>query len=272
MPELPEVETTRRGIAPLVEGRRIAALRVRQRQLRWPVPAGLERRLAGQPIGAVRRRAKYLLLETPAGTLILHLGMSGSLRVVPTDAPPGKHDHVDLVLDDGACLRLRDPRRFGAVLFTREAAAAHPLLRELGPEPLGQDFDGEHLYRRSRGRRVAVKSFLMDSRIVVGVGNIYANEALFLAGISPRRAAGRISRVRYARLAEAVRTVLERAIAAGGTTLRDFTAVDGAPGYFRIALNVYDRAGQACPHCGEPIRLLRLGQRSTFYCARCQAA
>lgn len=272
MPELPEVETTRRGIAPLLEGRRIVQVRVRQAQLRWPVPASLGRRLAGVTVDAVERRAKYLLLRTGSGTLILHLGMSGSLRVVPADVPPGKHDHVDLVLEDGRCLRLRDPRRFGAVLFTRDPPERHPLLRSLGPEPLQESFDGDYLYTRSRGRRVTVKAFLMDSRIVVGVGNIYANEALFLAGIAPSRPAGRISRQRYLRLAEAVREVLREAITAGGTTLRDFAAVDGAPGYFALALKVYDRAGEPCLHCGDPIRSRRLGQRSTYYCARCQAA
>lgn len=272
MPELPEVETTRRGIAPLLEGRRIAAVRVRQPQLRWRVPRDLDRRLRNAAVTGVRRRAKYLLVETEAGTLILHLGMSGSLRVIPAATPPGKHDHVDLVLDDGACLRLRDPRRFGAVLFTRDPPERHPLLRELGPEPLDPGFTGDLLYGRSRGRRVAVKSFLMDSRVVVGVGNIYANEALFLAGISPRRGAGRISRERYARLAAAVQQVLGQAIAAGGTTLRDFAAVDGAPGYFALELKVYDRAGEPCVQCGAPIRTRRLAQRSTYYCARCQAA
>lgn len=272
MPELPEVETTRRGIAPLLEGRRIAAVRVRQPQLRWPVPRDLDRRLRHAAVRGVRRRAKYLLVETAAGTLILHLGMSGSLRVIPAATPPGKHDHLDLVLDDGTCLRLRDPRRFGAVLFTREPPEHHRLLRELGPEPLGPGFTGELLYARSRGRKLAVKSFLMDSRVVVGVGNIYANEALFLAGISPQRAAGRISRERYDRLAEAVRQVLAQAIEAGGTTLRDFAAVDGAPGYFALELRVYSRAGEPCVRCGAPIRVRRLGQRSTYYCARCQAA
>ena len=272
MPELPEVETTRRGIAPLLQTRRIVQVRVRQSQLRWPVPRDLDRRLRGIEVEAVTRRAKYLLLRTAVGTLILHLGMSGSLRVVPADTPPGKHDHIDLVLEDGNCLRLRDPRRFGALLFTREAPERHPLLRELGPEPLEADFTGDYLYARSRGRRVAVKAFLMDSRIVVGVGNIYASEALFLAGIAPNRAAGRISRGRYGRLAAAVQQVLRAAIAAGGTTLRDFSAVDGAPGYFSIELKVYDRAGEPCPQCGDPIRTRRLGQRSTFYCARCQAA
>lgn len=272
MPELPEVETTRRGIAPLLEGRRIAAVRVREARLRWPVPATLETTLRGARVQTVERRAKYLLLRVDAGTVILHLGMSGSLRVVPADTPAGKHDHVDLVLEDGFCLRLRDPRRFGAVLFTREAPERHALLRRLGPEPLGEAFNGDYLYARSRGRRLAVKPFLMDSTVVVGVGNIYANEALFLAGIPPGRPAGRIGPERYQALAEAVRAVLQRAIAAGGTTLRDFTAVDGAPGYFALELNVYGRAGEACPRCGTPIRMRRLGQRSTYFCARCQAA
>jgi len=271
MPELPEVETTRRGIAPHVTGRRVEKVIVRQRRLRWPVPAALDRELPGQVIASVSRRAKYLLLGTDRGTVILHLGMSGNLRLVPAAEPPGKHDHVDIVLDDGRALRLRDPRRFGAVLWTRTDPAGHQLLRDLGPEPLDEDhFDGDYLFQRSRGRRQSVKTFLMDSHTVVGVGNIYANEALFMAGIRPGIAAGRISRPRYRRLAEAVVQVLGDAIAAGGTTLRDFLASDGRPGYFAQQLRVYGRAGLPCPVCGTPIRGTRLGQRSTFYCPQCQ--
>ncbi len=270
MPELPEVETTRRGIEPHVKGRRVTGVVVRQRRLRWPVPRALERALPGQVIRAVERRAKYLLLVTDAGTAIVHLGMSGSLRLVPADSAPGPHDHVDLVLDDGNCLRLTDPRRFGALLWTRTDPTRHRLLRDLGPEPFDAAFDGAWLYRRSRGRRVAVKSFLMDSHTVAGVGNIYANEALFLAGIHPARPAGRISRQRYERLAKSVRDILQQAIARGGTTLRDFVGGDGRPGYFQQTLRVYGRAGEPCMQCGAPIRATRIGQRSTFYCPRCQ--
>lgn len=270
MPELPEVETTRRGIEPHLTGRRIARLVVRQRRLRWPVPRGLEATVAGQRIHCVRRRAKYLLIELDTGSLILHLGMSGALRILPTTTPPGRHDHLDLELDDGQCLRLTDPRRFGALLWTTRPPETHKLLRELGPEPLSEDFNGDYLFELSRGRRAAVKSFIMDSHVVVGVGNIYANEALFLAGIHPSRAAGRISRERYARLTAAIRAVLEQSIRVGGTTLRDFTGGDGKPGYFRQSLRVYERTGQPCPGCGEAIRMKRIGQRSSYYCSHCQ--
>ncbi|KPK40992.1 MAG: hypothetical protein AMJ69_00275 [Gammaproteobacteria bacterium SG8_47] len=270
MPELPEVETTLRGIAPWVCGQRITSIVVRQRQLRYPVPRTLAATLDGTRIESVTRRAKYLLLHTQRGTLILHLGMSGSLRVLDAEVPVQKHDHIDIVLDNGKCLRLRDPRRFGALLWTSADPARHRLLRDLGPEPLSAAFSGEYLCEHARGRRVAVKTYIMDSRIVVGIGNIYANEALFLAGIRPQRAAGRVSLQRYQQLASAIKAVLNQAIAEGGTTLRDFTASDGRPGYFRIRLNVYDRAGEPCPNCGEPISQMRLGQRSTFYCKRCQ--
>lgn len=270
MPELPEVETTRRGIEPHLLGRRIARLAVRERRLRWPVPRGLEATVAGQRIHAVRRRAKYLLIDLDTGSLILHLGMSGALRILPAATPPGKHDHLDLDLDDGQCLRLTDPRRFGALLWTTRRPESHKLLRELGPEPLSDDFNGDYLFELSRGRRAAVKSFIMDSHVVVGVGNIYANEALFLAGIHPARAAGRISRQRYEQLAAAIKAVLEQSIRVGGTTLRDFTGSDGRPGYFRQSLRVYERAGQPCPACGEAIRLKRIGQRSSYYCPHCQ--
>ncbi len=270
MPELPEVETTRRGIAPHLAGRRFTGARVRNRRLRRPVPRDLSRLLAGQPVTGVRRRGKYLVIDTPAGSLIIHLGMSGSLRVVPAGTPPGPHDHVDLLLDDGRCLRLRDPRRFGLVLFTRRDPLTHPLLKDLGPEPLAPGFGGDDLWRRARGRRTAIKNFIMDGRVVAGVGNIYANEALFRAGIHPARPAGRISRARMARLAAAIRAVLEEAIAAGGTTMRDFTDSQGKPGYFALSLAVYGREGEPCPRCGHPIRHVVIGQRSTCYCPRCQ--
>ncbi|HET7588026.1 MAG TPA: bifunctional DNA-formamidopyrimidine glycosylase/DNA-(apurinic or apyrimidinic site) lyase [Gammaproteobacteria bacterium] len=270
MPELPEVETARRGIAPHLEGHVIESAAIRQPRLRWPVPRDLDRTLRGATINTVARRGKYLLIETTAGTLIVHLGMSGSLRVLAAATAAGPHDHVDIVLDDNHCLRLKDPRRFGAVLFTRDDPLQHPLLRHLGPEPLTDEFDGGYLYSQARGRRVAVKNLLMNSRIVAGVGNIYANEALFLAAIHPLRAAGRIARPRCDLLAAAVKDVLNAAIAAGGTTLRDFTRDDGSPGYFRIELKVYDRAGEPCPRCGAPIKRVVSGQRATYYCPRCQ--
>lgn len=268
MPELPEVETTRRGIAPHLEGHRIRKVVVRQPQLRWPVPAEVLQ-LKNARVLAVRRRAKFLLVDTDQGEILLHLGMSGSLRVLPASTPPGKHDHVDLVLDDGKVLRLNDPRRFGAVLFSA-TPDSHPLLAHLGPEPLGPDFSGDWLAARARGRKQSVKTFIMDNRTVVGVGNIYAAESLFLAGIHPSRAAGRVSAERYQRLADAIRTVLTRAIKAGGTTLRDFTRADGQPGYFAQSLNVYGREGEPCRVCGTPIKGTRHGQRSTCYCPQCQ--
>ena len=271
MPELPEVETTRRGIAPLLVGHRVCGVVVRQRQLRWPIPPELERALPGRTIRAVGRRAKYLLLETePAGTVLLHLGMSGHLQVVPAATAPARHDHLDLVLDNGQALRFTDPRRFGACLWSAAADDAHPRLRELGPEPLGTGLTGAYLYRLTRRRRAAVKALLMDSRVVCGVGNIYANEALFRAAIHPLRAAGRISLHRYGALVTALRAVLEEAIAAGGTTLRDFRAADGRPGYFRGQLAVYGRGGEPCIRCGMPVRLVRSAQRSTYYCPGCQ--
>ncbi len=270
MPELPEVETTRRGIAPLITGRMVSSVVVRQSALRWPVPDDLERSVGGQTVVAVGRRGKYLLIGFPSGTLIVHLGMSGTLRVLERQEPAGAHDHLDLVFDDGSCLRLRDPRRFGAVLWTGAAPESHRLLRHLGPEPLEDGFDGNHLYRCSRGRRVTVKQFVMDGRVVVGVGNIYACEALYLAGIHPARAAGSISLARYRRLAEAIRERLRQAISCGGTTLRDFRGSSGQPGYFQQRLKVYGRAGELCSGCAAPIRQIRQGQRSTFFCGRCQ--
>lgn len=270
MPELPEVETTRRGVAPHLEHRVVEDVIVRHRGLRWPVPRGLARTLAGQRLSGVDRRAKYLLFRFERGTLILHLGMSGHLRVVPCETPVAKHDHLDVVFEGDRCLRFNDPRRFGSVHWTKDEPGEHPLLRELGPEPLGEEFGGDYLFRRSRGRRVAIKLFIMNAAIVVGVGNIYASEALFLAGIRPGRAAGRVTRVEYARLVEAIRTVLQRAIAKGGTTLRDFTQPDGNTGYFSIYLNVYDRAGEPCRVCGSEIRHRVMGQRSTYWCPSCQ--
>jgi formamidopyrimidine-DNA glycosylase len=269
MPELPEVETTRRGIAPHLEGSVLRGAIVRQPRLRYPVTPGLASRLEGHTVREVSRRGKYLLVETGDGGLILHLGMSGSLRVLPAGTPAGPHDHVDILFDD-RCLRLRDPRRFGLVLWTAGAPQEHHLLRSLGPEPLGSAFCGDYLQRVGRSRHIAIKNLIMDSRVVVGIGNIYASEALFAAGIHPRRPTDRISRARYVTLVDAIRQVLSRAIRHGGTTLRDFVQEDGRPGYFRHELRVYDRAGQPCPACGLPVRRLVIGQRSTFYCSHCQ--
>ncbi|MEO7067672.1 MAG: bifunctional DNA-formamidopyrimidine glycosylase/DNA-(apurinic or apyrimidinic site) lyase [Rhodanobacter sp.] len=274
MPELPEVETTRRGIAPYLIGRRVLSVTLRRADLRWPIPPEISELLPGQRIEAVDRRAKYLLLHTEVGSALLHLGMSGVLRVLPPDAPVGKHDHVDFVLDHaprqpGHILRFTDPRRFGCLLW-QPPGEVHELLAHLGPEPLTDAFDGDLLWQRSRGRTAAVKLFLTDNAIVVGVGNIYANEALFAAGIDPRRAAGSISRARYGRLANEVKRILSWAIERGGTTLRDFISPDGKPGYFFRELNVYGRTDEPCHTCGTPIRLVRLGQRSTFWCVHCQ--
>jgi formamidopyrimidine-DNA glycosylase len=270
MPELPEVETTRRGLEPYVVGRRIRGVVVRNANLRWPVPRDLDRRLRGEEIVAVRRRGKYLLFDCGKGHLLVHLGMSGRLALVPEDTPPRAHDHVDVRFEGDKALRLTDPRRFGACLWLSAPAERHALLKGLGLEPLEKGFNGRALHALARGRKVAIKSFLMNGRIVTGIGNIYASEALFHAGIHPLRAAGRISAPRWKRLAQATRATLERALAAGGTTLRDFAAADGAPGYFLAQCAVYGREGKPCLKCGAAIRAIRLGQRSTFYCPRCQ--
>ncbi|MEZ5590943.1 MAG: bifunctional DNA-formamidopyrimidine glycosylase/DNA-(apurinic or apyrimidinic site) lyase [Gammaproteobacteria bacterium] len=270
MPELPEVETTRRGISPFLVGQTVQAVTIRQRQLRWPIPAELDDALPGQIITAVNRRAKYVLLQTAAGTALVHLGMSGSLRIMDRDAAWKKHDHVSIELNNGRCLRLHDPRRFGALLWTSAPVEQHPLLQRLGPEPLGNSFNGPYLYDLSRQRRTPVKLFIMDGTVVVGAGNIYASEALFMAGIDPRRAAGRISLARYEKLATAIRQVLQEAITQGGTTLRDFVGGQGEPGYFKQYLRVYDRQGEPCRSCQTPIRQIRLGQRSSYYCPHCQ--
>ncbi|MBT8077548.1 MAG: bifunctional DNA-formamidopyrimidine glycosylase/DNA-(apurinic or apyrimidinic site) lyase [Gammaproteobacteria bacterium] len=269
MPELPEVETSRRGIAPWLKNQRVNDVVVRDRRLRWPIPDELEANLAGQTIRSIRRRAKYLFLDTDAGSAMLHLGMSGSLRIIESDEPAGKHDHVDIRLTSGKALRFRDPRRFGCWLWAR-TPEEHPLIRDLGPEPLSDAFTSEYLWRASRGRRVAVKQLVMNANIVVGVGNIYANEALYLAGIHPKRRSDRIAVHRMPRLVDAIKTVLTRAIDAGGTTLRDFHGGDGEPGYFKQELNVYARDGQPCPACKRPLSAIVLGQRSTFYCKNCQ--
>ncbi|RZZ89650.1 bifunctional DNA-formamidopyrimidine glycosylase/DNA-(apurinic or apyrimidinic site) lyase [Pseudoxanthomonas winnipegensis] len=269
MPELPEVETTRRGLAPHLEGAVVRAVLQRRDDLRWPIPPQVRAHLPGARIDAVRRRAKYLLLDTQAGSALLHLGMSGSLRVLPAATPVKAHDHVDLALDGGRVLRFNDPRRFGSLLW-QEPGSVHPLLQGLGPEPLSEDFDGDYLFARSRGRSASVKTFLMDQRIVVGVGNIYAAESLFSAGVHPLRAAGKVSRERYEALAAAIKAVLTYAITRGGTTLRDFISPDGAPGYFEQELWVYGRQGQPCKRCGTALKVEQIGQRTTVWCPRCQ--
>ncbi|MGN6741482.1 bifunctional DNA-formamidopyrimidine glycosylase/DNA-(apurinic or apyrimidinic site) lyase [Dyella sp.] len=274
MPELPEVETTRRGIAPHLVGRRIGAVTLRRPDLRWPIPHEVAELLPGQVIESVERRAKYLLLRTEIGSALLHLGMSGVLRVLPPDTPVNTHDHVDIAIDaapnkPARVLRFTDPRRFGCLLW-QWPGETHHLLATLGPEPLTDDFDGDLLWRLSRGRSAAVKLFIMDNAVVVGVGNIYASEALFAAGIDPRKPAGSVSRARYARLAAEIKRILAWAIERGGTTLRDFLNPDGAPGYFFRELFVYGRAGEPCRTCGATIHQATLGQRSTFWCPRCQ--
>lgn len=268
MPELPEVETTRRGVAPHISGRTIRGAVVRQPHLRWPVPQ-LDPLLRGRKVLAVERRAKYILLRFAHGTLMIHLGMSGSLRLVPAATMPRPHDHVELLFS-GRSLRLHDPRRFGAVLWTEDDPLNHPRLRDLGPEPLSDAFDGSLLYRVARGRRSAIKTLLMDGRTVVGVGNIYASEALFRAGIHPQRASGRISLRRLERLATEVKQVLADAIDRGGTTLRDFLNESGQPGYFAQELMVYGRAGQPCKRCGTTLKTRQIGQRASAYCPSCQ--
>ncbi len=269
MPELPEVETTRRGLLPYVLGRAIARVEVREPRLRWPVAKQLPRALADVRIGSLERRGKYLLFGTDAGTLLVHLGMSGSLRYLPTLSTPGTHDHIDVHFDGGGALRFNDPRRFGSFMLTK-APHSHPLLKNLGPEPLGEEFTTDYLWRSSRNRRVAIKQHLMNGRVVVGVGNIYASEALFRAGLHPRRPAGRIARARFEPLVASIRDVLRDAIEEGGTTLRNFVGGDGEPGYFSGSLRVYDRAGEPCLTCGTAIERRVLGQRATFFCPRCQ--
>ena len=269
MPELPEVETTRCGIIPHIKGRKISTVVVRQRKLRWPIPHNLKQLLKNQHINDIQRRAKYLLFAMENGTIILHLGMSGSLRIVPSHTPPQKHDHADFVLGE-KILRFHDPRRFGAILWTRHDPLQHKLLRTLGPEPLSDGFNGQYLYAQAASRKVHVKSFIMNSHTVVGVGNIYASEALFLSGIHPQRAAGKVSKSRYECLARNIKSVLNAAIDVGGTSLRDFVSAEGKPGYFTNQLNVYNKKGQPCPVCKTAIQVRRVGQRSSFFCTQCQ--
>jgi formamidopyrimidine-DNA glycosylase len=270
MPELPEVETTLRGLAPHLTGQRVADVVIRHPQLRRPIPADLPALLHGHTIHRLWRRAKYLLVEFGHGTLILHLGMSGSLRILTAPPPAGTHEHFDLVLQNGTVMRLRDPRRFGAVLWSEGDVAGHPLLATLGPEPLERSFNGAYLYADTRKRKGAIKQFIMDSHAVVGVGNIYANEALFRAGIKPQTAAGRLSRERCDRLVRTIKEVLRSAIRKGGSSLRDYVDSDGKQGYFQQEYFVYGRAGEACRHCGAPVRVSRQGQRATFWCPGCQ--
>ena len=270
MPELPEVETTRRGIECHITKATIKKVIIRQRQLRWPIPANLNQKLKGQKLQSIKRRGKYLLLYSPNGCLIIHLGMSGSLRIVPTSTPPKKHEHVDIIFNDNYLLRFKDPRRFGAFLWTNRDPLQHKLLKDLGVEPLEKEFSGEYLFNKCRNRKLAIKQLVMDSHIVVGVGNIYANEALFLAGIRPTIAAKRISQARTEKLVKAIKQVLRNAIKSGGTTLRDFTNGNGQPGYFRQKLNVYGKTDQPCPICNTPIKLIRQGQRASYYCPYCQ--
>ena len=269
MPELPEVETSRRGIAPHIVGQRITSVIIRQRRLRWPISRIVDRSLPGQEVRSVGRRAKYLLINTGEGAAIIHLGMSGSVCIVDAGTPAGVHDHFDIVFEDGRSLRFRDPRRFGSLHFSKDVAN-HKLIRKLGPEPLSDDFSAHYFWSKSRGRRVNVKQFTMNADIVVGVGNIYASEALFMSGIHPQRSAGRISLQRYEKLTAAIKDVLASAIKAGGTTLRDFYGGDGEAGYFKQELQVYGRDGEPCRVCATPISVVVLGQRSSFYCKTCQ--
>ncbi len=275
MPELPEVETTRRGLSPLVEGRTIGAMVVRQPKLRWPIPDVIQN-LENQRIHALWRRGKWLVWDLDQGHLLWHLGMSGSFRGWMEPPSAGKHDHVDLVIKDGHTIRFTDPRRFGALLWQSEAPETHPMLARLGPEPLSDAFNGafggQYLWEQSRKRTIPVKSFIMNGEIVVGVGNIYASEALYATGIHPLRRANRVSKDRYVALAASIVRILNEAIEVGGTSLRDFTVGDGTPGYFGQSLQVYGREGLPCPSqgCGAPIKRVMIGQRSTFYCPRCQ--
>lgn len=269
MPELPEVETTRRGIEPHLLGQSVTLLKVHQRRLRWPIPKEIKA-LENARVSAVERRGKYILIRVSAGTAIIHLGMSGSLRICTIDQPRRKHDHVEMTLSSGAILRFHDPRRFGCVLWQAAGSETHKLLAMLGPEPLSDEFDAKYLFQATRKRQIAIKNLIMNSQVVVGVGNIYASESLFLAGIRPGRAARRLTRLECQKLMVAIKNVLQKSITQGGTTLRDFINSDGNPGYFAQSLMVYGRKGEACRVCESPIRHKVLGQRSTFYCSVCQ--
>ena len=268
MPELPEVETTKRGLDPLIVSQVVERAILYRDNLRWEMPKHLVTTLASQTINAINRRGKYLLIEFDVGTLIIHLGMSGSIKVLSNDAPLKKHDHFELNLGNNTVMRLNDPRRFGAVLFSKDGS--HPLLDSLGVEPLENEFDDTYLYTRSRNKQQNIKAFIMDSKMVVGVGNIYACESLFQAGINPERKAGSVSKKRYQQLTQRIKTILTQAIEAGGTTLQDFSQVDGSPGYFAQTLNVYGREGKPCMLCNGKISRIIQNQRSTFYCPLCQ--
>lgn len=272
MPELPEVETTCRGISPHIKGKKIVDIIIRQSQLRWVIPENFREKLVNAVFTDISRRAKYILLATTKPeTVMIHLGMSGSLRIVNAEQAPGKHDHVDFVINDGILLRFNDPRKFGAILCTSEPIAEHWLISQLGPEPLSEQLTGEHLHKLSKNKKTPVKTFIMDGHNVVGVGNIYANESLFMAGIHPARQAGRISLIRYQKLATSIKKVLQQAITQGGTTLRDFVNEQGKPGYFQQSLSVYGRSGKSCIRCATPIKQTKIAQRASFYCPVCQS-
>ncbi len=270
MPELPEVETTLRGIKPHINQQVVKSLVIRHTHLRWPVPADLAHQLENQRLNDIKRRGKYLLFYFDTGAMILHLGMSGRLRILLKNETPQKHDHIDILFDHGICLRFTDPRRFGAVLFTTDHPEQHPLLKHIGPEPLSTTFHGDYLWEMAAGKKTAVKNFIMDSRIVAGVGNIYATEALFTACIRPGKAAGKVTQAQYQKLAAAIKATLRHAIQKGGTTLKDFAQSDGKPGYFSIELQAYGHAGKPCPRCHKPFKSIRIGQRATVYCVNCQ--
>jgi formamidopyrimidine-DNA glycosylase len=270
MPELPEVETTVRGISPHMLKQTISSVIVRHPLLRWPIPADIDSILRGKIIKTISRRGKYILFGFETGTLILHLGMSGRVRILDKPTSPEKHDHVDICLNNQSYLRLSDPRRFGALLWTASPAEIHPLLSKMGIEPLLKEFNGDYLFQLSRKKKTPVKSFIMDSHIVTGVGNIYATEALFHASIYPNKPAGNISKLDYISLVRAIKLILKNAIAKGGTTLKDFKQSDGNPGYFSIQLKVYGKNGEPCPRCNMKLKSLRIAQRSTIYCSMCQ--
>lgn len=269
MPELPEVETTCNGIRPHVENQTIQQIIVRQPKLRWQVPEAIQDAI-GLRVNQVERKAKYIVLQTIKGHILIHLGMSGSLRIASASSPVEKHDHVDIILASGQILRLRDPRRFGAVLWTQESLDTYKLLAHLGIEPLLDEFDGDYLYERSRNKKQAIKQYIMDSKVVVGVGNIYANESLFMSGIDPRKASNAVGRERYQVLAKNIKRVLKQAIEQGGTTLRDFVREDGQMGYFQVELQVYGRTAQPCLVCETTLTQIKQGQRSTWFCKQCQ--
>ena len=270
MPELPEVETTLNGIKPAILKQTVVAVKIREPRLRWPVPRTLNKILSGQTVKNVSRRGKYLIIQFDSGALLIHLGMSGNLRILPDNTAVKKHDHVDILFNNKRCLRYHDPRRFGCILWTQHNPLKHKLLASLGPEPLTREFNTNYLYKISRNRKVSIKQFIMNANIVVGVGNIYASEALFLSGINPARIASSISTKRYDKLVSSIKAVLIAAIKQGGTTLRDFVSGEGKPGYFKQKLKVYDRSGETCQKCKAKIKSIRQAQRATYYCPHCQ--